>query len=105
MMQLMKTDLEVQIVRESLRRFNRRAGVLKSDPYGIDLSLSQSSALVDIARFGALRPNDLVRLLNLEKSSISRLITVLEDKGLVTADEDPHDGRSKLLKLTKAGRK
>jgi DNA-binding MarR family transcriptional regulator len=95
----------VASVREALRRFNRHAGVLKSDPYGIGLSLSQASALVDMDRFGQLQPNDLVRLLNLEKSSVSRLILVLEDKKLVRITDHPKDGRAKIIEITKAGKK
>ena len=97
--------IDVQLVREALRRFNRRVGVLKSDPYGIGLSLSQGSALVDIGRFEALKPNDLVRLLRLDKSSVSRMIDVLVEKKLVVISHDPSDGRSKNLTLTSSGKK
>lgn len=94
---------DVSAIREAMRRFNRRVGVLKSDPYGIGLSLSQASALVDIERYGPLRSNDLVRLLNLERSSISRLVAVLEHKALVRITNHPSDGRAKVLQLTRAG--
>jgi DNA-binding MarR family transcriptional regulator len=99
----MKFYQEIQVLREVFRRFNRRAGVLKSDPYGLGLSLSQGSALVDLERHGSLRPNDLVALLGLEKSSISRLITVLEKKKLLRIQRQAQDGRSKLLRLTPHG--
>lgn len=101
----MKTDNHIKVVREALRKFNRRAGVLKSDPYGIGLSLSQSSALVDIGRFGCMKANDLVRLLHLEKSSVSRMVTLLQNRRLVKVTNNPEDGRSKVLQLTKAGEK
>ena len=96
---------QVERVREVLRRFNRRAGVLQTDPYGLDLSLSQGSALVDIGRFGQLRSQDLVQLLNLEKSSVSRLVANLEERKLLKITPDPEDGRSKHLSLTPSGRK
>jgi DNA-binding MarR family transcriptional regulator len=96
---------EMEIVREALRHINRRAGVLKADPYGIGLSLSQGSALVDIERFGSLRPNDLVRLLHLEKSSVSRLLTTLVERDLIAVGDDQKDGRSKIVTLTRSGRK
>ena len=97
--------IDVALIRDALRKFNRRAGVLKSDPYGIGLSLSQSSALVDVGRFGKLKSNDLVRLLRLEKSTVSRLVDVLIEKKLVVVSEDPKDGRSNILTLTLGGRK
>lgn len=101
---MMKSE-QVERVREVLRRFNRRAGVLQTDPYGLGLSLSQGSALVDIDRFGQLRSQDLVQLLNLEKSSVSRLVANLEDRKLLKTAPDPEDGRSKQLSLTASGRK
>jgi DNA-binding MarR family transcriptional regulator len=96
---------DVQSVRECLRQFNRYAGVLKTDPYGIGLTLTQGSALVDIERHGSLRPNDLVRLLNLEKSSISRMVSGLTASGYIDIRPDPMDGRAKMLTLTKLGKK
>jgi DNA-binding MarR family transcriptional regulator len=95
----------IKVVREGLRRFNRRAGVLKSDPYKLGLSLSQSSALIDISRFNELRVYELVDLLHLEKSSVSRLISVLEERRLIKVKDNPSDGRSKILTLTEAGRR
>lgn len=97
--------IDVAAIREALRKFNRRAGVLKSDPYGIGLSLSQSSALVDIGRFGRLKSNDLVRLLRLDKSSVSRMVDVLIEKKLISVSDDSADGRSKILTLTASGKK
>jgi DNA-binding MarR family transcriptional regulator len=99
----MSIENNVKIVRDGLRKFNRRAGVLKPDPYGLGLSLSQCSTLIDISRFGSLRSNELVHLLHLEKSSVSRLISVLENKKFITLTNDPNDGRSKILTLTRSG--
>lgn len=101
----MGINKNIASAREAIRRFNRHAGVLKSDPYGLGLSLSQGSALVDIDRHGQLRPNDLVRLLNLEKSSVSRLVLVLEEKSLVRVTDHPSDGRAKVIEITKSGKK
>jgi len=95
---------QVQTIRNGLRRFNRWAGVLKTDPYEIGLSLSQSSALVDIERSGKLKPQELAHLLNLDKSSVSRLIAVLESKNLIKVTNDSDDKRSKDLTLTTKGK-
>jgi DNA-binding MarR family transcriptional regulator len=94
----------IQIIRNGLRRFNRWAGVLKTDPYDIGLSLSQSSALVDIERHGTLKPQELAQLLNLDKSSVSRLIGVLDSKNLIKISDDLEDKRSKNLNLTANGK-
>lgn len=95
----------IETFREALRFINRRAGVLKSDPYEIGLSLTQGSALVDIGRYGPLQPNDLVSLLHLEKSSISRLLKGLEEKNYILIKNNADDGRSKIITLTKNGQK
>jgi DNA-binding MarR family transcriptional regulator len=94
---------EVQLVRDVFRQFNRKAGVLKTDPYGLGVTLTQGSALVDIQHFGSLHPNDLVGLLNLEKSSISRMVNGLFASGLIFIRQDPADGRAKIITLTKKG--
>jgi DNA-binding MarR family transcriptional regulator len=94
---------EVQLVRDVFRQFNRKAGVLKTDPYGLGVTLTQGSALVDIQHFGSLRPNELVGLLNLEKSSISRMVNGLFASGLIVIRPDPADGRAKIITLTKKG--
>jgi DNA-binding MarR family transcriptional regulator len=100
-----KVNQTIPAIREGLRRFNRRAGVLKADPYGLDLSLSQSSALVDIERFKSITPKHLASLLHLEKSSVSRLLAVLAKKKLVQIKMHSTDRRSKTLTLTPLGKK
>lgn len=94
---------DLELVREFMRGFNRKIGVLKTDPYDLGLSLSQASALVDIARSKKLRPNDLVSILHLEKSSVSRLVDGLIEKKLIHVTESSDDGRAKILTLTKSG--
>ncbi len=100
----MSNGSKIRLIRDALRRFNRWAGVLKSDPYGLQLSLSQGSALVDIDRYGPLRPGTLATMLNLEKSSISRLIQTLTKKKLVVLSHHTLDARAKLLTLSTKGK-
>jgi DNA-binding MarR family transcriptional regulator len=94
----------IKTIRDGLRQLNRFAGVLKTDPYGVGLTLSQSSALVDLERFESLRPLELARHLQLEKSSISRLVEVLASKHFILISDDPNDRRSKMLRLTDKGK-
>ena len=101
----MNLDQQVECIREALRRINRAAGVLKQDPYGIGLSLSQAHALLDLHRLGSLRSHDLVTNLKLDKSTVSRLVADLVDEGLIKMQPDPEDGRAKRLVLTATGRK
>jgi DNA-binding MarR family transcriptional regulator len=95
----------IEAVRNGLRQFNRKAGVLKSDPYGIGLSLSHCSALIDIDKNPGIKPSVLTSLLHLEKSTVSRLLENLEKKGFVHIKNDALDGRGKTLTITSKGRK
>lgn len=99
------TNRRVQSVRNGLRTFNRWAGVLNPDPYGLGLSLSQCGALVDLERFGSLRPAALASLLKLDRSTVSRLISVLLDKRFIAVSESAEDKRGKVISLTQKGQK
>ncbi len=101
----MDKNTQIEVVRNGLRLFNRKAGVLKSDPYGIGLPLSHCSALIDINRKNSLKPSELTSLLLLDKSTISRILINLESKDLIKILTDDKDGRSKVLSLTSKGRK
>lgn len=101
----MVKNTQIEVVRNGLRLFNRKAGVLKSDPYGIGLPLSHCSALIDINRNNSLKPSELTSLLLLDKSTISRILINLESKELIKILTDNKDGRSKVLSLTSKGRK
>lgn len=96
---------KVEAVRTGLRKFNRWAGVLNPDPYNLGLSLSQASALVDLERFGSLRPAMLAMLLKLDRSSVSRLISKLSNDGLISIKGSDHDRRVKDIRLTAKGAK
>jgi DNA-binding MarR family transcriptional regulator len=102
---VMDKNTQIEVVRNGLRLFNRKAGVLKSDPYGIGLPLSHCSALIDINRKNSLKPSELTSLLLLDKSTISRILINLESKDLIKILTDDKDGRSKVLSLTSKGRK
>jgi DNA-binding MarR family transcriptional regulator len=101
----MEKTKQIEVIRNGLRQFNRRAGILKSDPYGIGLSLSHCSALIDIERNGSIKPSALTELLLLEKSTVSRLLSNLEAKDLIRTMTDSKDARGKVLTLTSKGKK
>lgn len=71
---------------------------------GTDLSPSAVHAIVEIGLAGFLSAHELRLLLILEKSSISRLVHALSEKGLITETNSKEDGRVKLIELTSLGR-
>ncbi|TCO51742.1 DNA-binding MarR family transcriptional regulator [Kribbella antiqua] len=52
---------------------------------------------------GGVRASDVAQALGLDKSTVSRGITQLENLGLIERVGDPDDGRARLLRLTTVG--
>ena len=75
----------------------RVAGLLQphQELPGLSVSLSQAYAIHEL---------DHAERLFLEKSTVSRMVADLENKGLVERERDPNNRRSYRLRLTDAGR-
>jgi DNA-binding MarR family transcriptional regulator len=78
-------------------RLNRRIR-----PAG-ELTPGQASALSIIVRQGPLRPGDIARAERVAAPTITRLLTELENRGLISRSADPADGRSFFVSATDAG--
>lgn len=70
---------------------------------GWSLSLSEVYALGILQERAPLSQQDLGVELSLEKSSVSRLVQQLEERGWVTRERDPRDSRLRLLRLSPEG--
>lgn len=71
-------------------------------PYG--LGATQWYALHQLAQVGPTMQRELVRLLQIERATLSIIIGTLVRKGLVEQIPDAIDQRQKLLRLTPAGK-
>lgn len=69
------------------------------------LGRAHHRALYFIARRPGMPVSDLLRLLNITKQSLSRVLGELQVRGLVTQDVGTRDRRQRLLRLTEAGSK
>lgn len=69
-----------------------------------DLSVTQCHALEALIQHGPLRSLALAQRLNLDKSTVSRVVDALERKGYVRRRRDPEDARAQALSATRAGR-
>lgn len=58
---------------------------------------------IELAAGAGVRASDVVQALGLDKSTVSRGITQLENLGLIERVGDPDDGRARLLRLTAVG--
>lgn len=79
-----------------------------ADKMASDFGLSQASAwpVVMIGRMGdGIRPGALAERLDIEHSSLVRIIDQLIDAGLIERRNDDNDRRAKLLYLTDEGRR
>lgn len=92
------------VLGDAMERLFRLRGVL--DPagvaHGLDMSISEAMALGHLAR-GRCSQSDLRRHLQLERSTVSRLVDAMVARGWVQRDVDPDNLRERALALTGAG--
>jgi DNA-binding MarR family transcriptional regulator len=72
---------------------------------GGGVSVSEAHALLELQRVGSLTATELSRSLRLEKSTVSRLVRLLDDRGWLVRRVDTRDGRVLHLRLSAAGRR
>lgn len=101
----MLTDNDVTAAQDALMRFVRNFGLHQPDrtPCGQPLPVSEAHALGEVARDGTLRQVELARRLRLEKSSVSRLVGNLVERGWIRRHRAVDDARGVLLELTDDG--
>ncbi|MDP9487719.1 MAG: MarR family transcriptional regulator [Actinomycetota bacterium] len=85
----------------------RAFGLHKPDqtPCGRPVSVAEAHALIELSRAETLVQKELASRLRLEKSTVSRLVGMLEDRGWVERSRSPQDGRALELRLTEAGKR
>lgn len=68
------------------------------------LTLAEWRIVATLGFFGSMSPTDLAARILMDKAVISRVKTVLSDKGLIFDENDSSDSRKRVLGLTDAGR-
>jgi DNA-binding MarR family transcriptional regulator len=86
--------LRLAIVRTA-RRLRQEAGE--------HVSPSSVAALATIERRGPLAPSELAELERVKRPTITRVVSRLEEAGLVERTNDPTDGRAFLVTITRQG--
>ena len=89
------------LVRDAITRVNRR--MRQTRPVG-DLTHSQISALQSLDLGGALTPRELAEAERVRPPTMTRIVSRLEELGLVARTPHPTDGRQVILALSPAGR-
>lgn len=99
-----KDPSQIEKVRDSSRRVVRELGFMKPTVGATGLPISAVHALIEIGGRESLTAAALGDVLNLEKSSVSRMLRKLVEAGEIEERENPDDARSKILSLTDRGR-
>ncbi|WP_326597445.1 MarR family winged helix-turn-helix transcriptional regulator [Streptomyces sp. NBC_01803] len=93
-----REDVEaVNTLRIGVQRLSRRMRHLNADRA---LSLAELSALGTIARCGAMTPGELARKEHVQPPSMTRIIALLQSRGLVRMEPHTEDRRQKLVVAT-----
>jgi DNA-binding MarR family transcriptional regulator len=87
-------------LRLAVHRLTRRMRQQQGDRA---LTLTQGSALAVISRFGPLTAGELALREHVRPPSITRVVTSLEDMGLVTREGNPRDARQVVVRITTSG--
>lgn len=72
-------------------------------PYG--LGSTQWYVLYQLANVGPTMQRDLVQMLNIERATLSGVVTALLSKGLIAQAPSEDDQRQRILRITRAGSK
>jgi DNA-binding MarR family transcriptional regulator len=94
-----ESTVDVTRLRVAIARLSRR--MRRNDAAG--LTPTQLAALSTVERSGPLRLGDLAAAEGIAPSTLTRLVSVLEDLGYVRRDADPRDARASTLAITTAG--
>ncbi len=90
-------------IRAASRELVREFGLMSRTVADTDLSLSAVNAIIETGRAGGLSAKDLSDRLRLEKSTVSRLVKSLIERGQLREQRSERDRRMKLLYLTQRG--
>ena len=96
---------QIEPIRQAARQLVRELHLLDGRHCIEGFSFSECHLITELERLGRATASQIAELLVLEKSTVSRLVTGLLDKGIVEANEDSTDRRRRWLSLTADGRK
>ncbi len=103
---LMNPELQtIKNVREASRLMVRELGFMNQTLAATDYPPSAVHTLLEVETHGAISAAQLVQILGLEKSSVSRMLAKLVKAGELEERPSAEDARTKLLNLTEKGRK
>ncbi|MFT5194063.1 MAG: DNA-binding MarR family transcriptional regulator [Candidatus Promineifilaceae bacterium] len=99
--------MNTKYLEEQIIAFVRAFGLHKNGetPCGKPISVAEAYVLMELARDGQMSQLALVERLNLVKSTVSRLVQQMVQRGWIKRERSLEDGRVWLCQLTPAGQK
>ena len=93
----------IQPIRQAARQLVRELNLLDVQHCIDGFSFSECHLITELELMGQAAASELGERLVLEKSTMSRLVNGLLERRYIRSDQDPADGRRRLLSLTKTG--
>ncbi|MCT2592703.1 MarR family transcriptional regulator [Streptomyces sp. N2-109] len=90
-------EVAVNSLRSAVMRLSRR---LRHQRVDESLSPAEMSVLGTLARCGSATPSELARKEHVQPPSMTRIVSMLESKGLVRLEPHPEDRRQKVVTQT-----
>ncbi|MDE8559320.1 bifunctional helix-turn-helix transcriptional regulator/GNAT family N-acetyltransferase [Pantoea vagans] len=101
----MTSELQnIKNIRGASRLMVRELGFMNQNLAATDYPPSAVHSMLEVEAHGAMTAAQLVQILGLEKSSVSRMLAKLVEAGELAENLSPEDARTKLLSLTGKGR-
>lgn len=94
----------IKSIRGASRLMVRELGFMNQNLAATDYPPSAVHSMLEVEAHGAMTAAQLVQILGLEKSSVSRMLAKLVEAGELAENLSPDDARTKLLSLTGKGR-
>lgn len=98
-------EQQVAAVREFNRSYTRQIGVLNREFLDSPFSLAEVRVLLELYYHDASTASTIGQALGLDAGYLSRILRGFARRGLIARESSPTDGRQRLLRLSKAGRK
>ncbi len=98
-------EQQIAAVREFNRSYTRQIGVLNREFLDSPFSLAEVRVLLELYYHEASTASTIGQTLGLDAGYLSRILRGFARRGLIARESSPTDGRQRLLRLSKAGRK
>ncbi|ASU82014.1 MarR family transcriptional regulator [Nocardiopsis gilva YIM 90087] len=99
-----EADLPIALARQTRDSVSRLARRMRQERPADTLGMTSVSILSRLERGGGLSPKELADHERVQPQSLTRALAGLEERGLITREAHPRDGRQVIIEITDEGR-